>query len=640
MASRLLYNRATQAAIDLVVLSVAFWAAFALRFDGEIPPGLQRRALLMWPIALGLQYGGLLLLSVPRFSWRFVGLREAQRIVLAVLASTFVLLVLRSMIEGAADGHSIARAAVLPYSVILMNAVLACAGVAGIRITRRLVAERSETRRRPRPRSDVRTILIGAGQAGFGVAREIAGRPDLGLKPVGFLDDDPRKLGALVDGLPVLGRVADLARVKAEHHVDQALITIANAPGHVIRRIAAECEAAGLRPKIIPGIYEIVGGQVNLSRIRSVSIDDLLRREPVSLDLEAIASVVRDKVVLVTGAGGSIGSELCRQICSFTPATLILVERNENALFVIDRELRGRYRELAIEPRIADVGDVARVERLFEELRPQVVFHAAAHKHVPLMEGNPGEAVKNNVVGTRTLADVAHAHGAAAFVMVSTDKAVNPSSVMGASKRLAELYVQALAQRSTTRFVTVRFGNVLGSNGSVVPIFQEQIARGGPVTVTHPEMTRFFMTIPEACQLVLQAASMGQGGEIFVLDMGEPVRIVDLARDLITLSGFRPDVDIPITFSGVRPGEKLHEELSHEAEGADRTRHPKIFVGRAEPRAWDEVAAAIARLEAVAEGSRKVVRAELQAVLPEFRKDDGPSSDAHRKPQRVQVPTG
>ncbi|MCW8138082.1 MAG: polysaccharide biosynthesis protein [Planctomycetota bacterium] len=640
MASRLLYNRATQVAIDLAVLSVAFWAAFGLRFDGDIPQSLVSRALVMWPIAIGLQYGGLLLLSVPRFAWRFVGLREAQRIALAVLASTLVLLVLRAVAEGGTAG--LARTAVLPYSVILIDAVLACAGVAGIRVTRRVIAERTETRRRQRPRavSATPTLLIGAGQAGFLVAREIAGRPDLGMQAVGFLDDDPQKRGSLVNGLPVLGGMEDLARLKTERQVEQVLITIANAPGHVIRRIAAQCEAVGLRPKIIPGIYEIVGGQVNLSRIRSVSIDDLLRREPVSLDLEAIASVVRDKVVLVTGAGGSIGSELCRQICSFTPATLILVERNENALFVIDRELRGRYRELAIEPRIADVGDVARVERLFEELRPQVVFHAAAHKHVPLMEANPGEAVKNNVVGTRTLADLAHAHGAATFVMVSTDKAVNPSSVMGASKRLAELYVQALAQRSSTRFVTVRFGNVLGSNGSVVPIFQEQIARGGPVTVTHPEMTRFFMTIPEACQLVLQAASMGQGGEIFVLDMGEPVRIVDLARDLISLSGFRPDVDIPITFTGVRPGEKLHEELSHEAEGADRTRHPKIFVGRAEPRAWDEIAAAIARLEAVAEGSRKVVRAELQAVLPEFRKDDGPSSDAHRKPQRVQVPTG
>lgn len=640
MASRLIYNRPTQVAIDVGILSAALWFALAVRFDGRIPTAMLKQALVLWPLVVALQYGALHVFAVPRFSWRYVGLREAQRMLAALAMSTAVLGLMRLVAGALEPGSAVAKLGVLPYGVILVDGLLAFLLIAGIRVTRRVHAERTETRslRRPRARAK-RTILIGAGQAGFFVAREISGRPDLGMDPIGFLDDDRHKQGTLVNGVPVLGRISDLAAIQVSHQVEQALITIANAPGHVVRRIAAECEAVGLRPKIIPGIYEIVGGQVNLSRIRSVLIDDLLGREQVHLDLDAIAEIVRDQVVFVTGAGGSIGSELCRQVCRFAPQKLVLVERSENALFVIDRELRERHSEVTIDPRMADVGDAGRMERLFAELRPVVVLHAAAHKHVPMMEANPGEAIKNNVVGTRTLADLADEHRVAVFVMVSTDKAVNPSSIMGSSKRIAELYVQALAQRSKTRFVTVRFGNVLGSNGSVVPIFQEQIAAGGPVTVTHPDMTRYFMTIPESCQLIMQAASMGRGGEIFVLDMGQPVKIVDLARDLITLSGFRPDVDIKITFTGVRPGEKLHEELSRADENADRTRHPKIFVGRGEPRPWDEVAAAITRLEAVAEGSSEAVRGEISTVLPEYRRG-GPSSDAHRKPTATRSPVG
>ena len=398
------------------------------------------------------------------------------------------------------------------------------------------------------------------------------------------------------------------------------LITIANAPGHKIRRITELCRDAGLDTKIIPGIYEIVGNKVNLSRIREVAIEDLLGREPVHLDEATIGATIRSRIVLITGAGGSIGSELCRQICRFGPERLVLVERFENALFDIHRELTAAFPQVPIEPRVADVCDVPRMAQVFEASKPGIVFHAAAHKHVPMMEWNPGEAVKNNIGGTRVVADLADRFGVERFVLVSTDKAVNPSSVMGATKRVAEIYIQALSQRSSTRFVTVRFGNVLGSAGSVIPIFREQIARGGPVTVTHPDMQRYFMTIPEASQLVLQAGAMGAGGEIYILDMGDPVRIVDLARDLITLSGLRPMDDIEIRFSGVRPGEKLVEELSTNAEHADKTKHPKVFIGRIKPHDWDVVAKGVGSLHDLAKtGDAELIRAGLGDIVPEYR---------------------
>ncbi|HSN30115.1 MAG TPA: nucleoside-diphosphate sugar epimerase/dehydratase, partial [Kofleriaceae bacterium] len=411
----------------------------------------------------------------------------------------------------------------------------------------------------------------------------------------------------------------DIRAVAESKRAKRALITIANAPGQQIRRITELCRSAGLDTKIIPGIYEIVGDKVNLSRIREVAIEDLLRRDPVQLDEERVGATIRSRIVLVTGAGGSIGSELCRQICRFGPERLVLVERYENALFEIHRELAAQFPHVPIDPRIGDVCDVVRMTQLFESTHPELVFHAAAHKHVPMMEWNPGEAVKNNIGGTRTVADLADKFGVERFVLVSTDKAVNPSSVMGATKRVAEIYLQALSQRSTTRFVTVRFGNVLGSAGSVVPIFKEQIARGGPVTVTHPDMFRYFMTIPEASQLVLQAGAMGQGGEIFILDMGEPVRIVDLARDLITLSGLRPNDDIEIRYSGMRPGEKLVEELSTDAEHADKTKHPKVFIGRIKAHDWEPVSTGVTALVELARaGDTEQVRAALGDIVPEY----------------------
>jgi FlaA1/EpsC-like NDP-sugar epimerase len=572
-------TRGLSVVLDLAILSVAYWLAFLFRFEFSIPTAWLHATLLNWGYIVVLQYATLAAFGVPRYSWRYVSMREMVRIGLSTAVSATVLILLR---VGMDDVTGKLRLFFIPFGVIAMNAALAFLGLVAARAVRRLQGEARERARRTKSGGDrVRVLLIGAGQAGVMVAREIQGRPDLGLHAVGFLDDDRAKVGMQIGGLNVLGTTDQLAAIADRKHVERVLITIAQAPGEVIRKITERCTDAGLDTKIIPGIYEIVGDQVNLSRLRDVAIEDLLGREPVQLDEPLIEDSISGRAVMITGAGGSIGSELCRQVARYRPSRLILVEQFENALFEIHRELRGAYPDLAFDPRVADVTDTRRMTQLFDQSTPHIVFHAAAHKHVPMMEDNPGEAIKNNIGGTRTVAELAARFGVARFVMVSTDKAVNPSSVMGATKRVAEIVCQsqAAAQRAT-RFVTVRFGNVLGSNGSVIPIFKEQIAKGGPVTVTHPEMSRYFMTIPEAAQLVMQAGAMGLGGEIFILDMGKPVKIVDLANDLITLSGLRPGEDIEIKVTGVRPGEKLFEELSTGAESADKTKHPKIFIGR------------------------------------------------------------
>lgn len=423
-----------------------------------------------------------------------------------------------------------------------------------------------------------RFLIVGAGDAGEALLREMTRIRADEYHVVGFIDDDPLKQDMRIHGVSVLGTVDELPRICADEKIDEIGIAMPSATHKQLRRVVQVCQGAKIRFRTVPSITDIASGKLRVSQIRDVDINDLLGREVVQLDLAQIEQFLKNKVVLVTGAGGSIGSEMCRQVCHFEPKLLLLVEQAENPLFFIERELRRNFSGVSLEAVVCDITDRPRLEAIFAQHRPDVVIHAAAHKHVPLMETNAGEAVKNNVMGTMAVADAADAHGAEHFVMISTDKAVNPTSVMGSTKRVAEMYIQDLNQTSKTHFVTVRFGNVLGSNGSVVPIFKNQIAAGGPVTVTHPEMRRYFMTIPEASQLVLQAATMGQGGEIFVLDMGEPVKIVDLARELITLSGFRPGEDIEIAFTGMRPGEKLFEELSIAGEDMLPTRHPKIGI--------------------------------------------------------------
>jgi len=623
-------TRGAQIFVDLLVLSIAFWLAFLLRFEIAIELKWLKLGFFTWPYVVVFQYLVMVLFQVPSFSWRYVGVREATRILMAVGTAAVVLVGVR-MIAPEIGGY--ARYVTVPMGVLLMDFVLAFLGVAGVRLIRRMTAERKERRaRRDKTVEQKRTLLIGAGRAGVLVAREVMQNPGLGLKIVGFVDDDAMKIGTMIHGHKVLGDTASLGALAKKHQAEQAVISIAKASGSDIRRIVAECEKIDLSVKIIPGIYEILDGRVNLNRIRQVEIEDLLGREAVELDLDLIGAFVSGKRVLITGAGGSIGSEMCRQVCRFKPERLVLVEQAENALFYIHKELKAAFPALEIVPAIADVCDAERVEQIFDRHRPHVVFHAAAHKHVPMMEWNPGEAVKNNVFGTRQVADAADRHRAEAFVMVSTDKAVNPTSIMGATKRVAEIYCQSLSRRSATKYVAVRFGNVLGSAGSVIPIFKDQIKKGGPVTVTHPEMKRYFMTIPEACQLVMQSAAMGEGGEIFVLDMGEPVKIVDLARDLIRLSGFSEE-EIAIEFTGVREGEKLFEELGTAGENMAKTRHPKVFIGKIAPREYDAVAEGLAFLSRVVGApGRDEVEGALRTMVPEMGRpatdDDVPEIEA------------
>jgi FlaA1/EpsC-like NDP-sugar epimerase len=444
----------------------------------------------------------------------------------------------------------------------------------------------------------------------------------LTLEPLGYVDDDPKKIGNTFHGLKVLGATSDIPRICAEYRIDEAVIAIPSAPGRKIREIVEACITAGIRYKTLPGYGDLINGQVSFDLIREVDLEDLLGRNPVTLDVDGIRQYLTNRTVLVTGAAGSIGSELCRQIARFAPQRIVLLDMAETPLFFIEREFVANFPQIRIAAVIGDVRDSAQMTAVFEEFAPKTVFHAAAYKHVPLMEANSCSAVLNNIQGTLNVAETADRCGVDTFVLISTDKAVNPANIMGASKRIAEMTVQSLAQSSRTHFVTVRFGNVLGSNGSVVPIFKEQIRRGGPVTVTHPEVTRFFMTIHEAAQLVLQAGSMGKGGEIYVLDMGEPVRIVHMAEELIRLSGLRPYEDIDITFTGLRPGEKLYEELMLATEGTQATRHQKIWIARAQaPDAaalHDDLEVLFAMAKTL--DRRGVVR-QMKKIVPEFAAD-------------------
>ncbi len=423
------------------------------------------------------------------------------------------------------------------------------------------------------------SLIVGAGAAGHMVAKELINN-QVGLKPVGFIDDDPAKANLQLMGLPVLGTRQDIAHIVQNHCIKEVIIAMPSMPGEVIREIVRICQPTGARTLILPGVYQLLSGEVSVNSIRPVGVEDLLQRDPVKVNLDEIAAYLAGKVVLVTGAGGSIGSELCWQIVRLRPKQLLLLDTYENTTNDVFVELRAAHPELDIRVEIADIRDQVRIDLLFQAYRPQVVFHAAAHKHVPLMEYSPTEAVQTNVFGTRNVAEAALSADTEIFIMISTDKAVNPTSVMGATKRLAEVIVQQLNGRGITHFAAVRFGNVLESNGSVIPLFKRQIAEGGPVTVTHPEMTRYFMTIPEAVQLVIQAGAIAKGGEVFVLDMGERVKILDLAKDLIRLSGFEPEKDIEIQFVGIRPGEKLYEELLTAEEGTNATRHRRIFTAR------------------------------------------------------------
>jgi FlaA1/EpsC-like NDP-sugar epimerase len=605
--------------LDVAVFAGVFCAAFFLRFEGAVPPAMVAIMLVSLPVLLAVKLLSFAVFRVPRLAWRSVGMVELHRIFFALAGAGAVLVGMRLAAAAVSDDFSPAGYFQPPLGVLLIDFALGLLGALGVRVVWRLWVERGLYGLLAAPGArKVPTLLVSGTRTSRHVAYQIATRPDLRILPLGFLDPDPSRAGILIHGIPVVGTVAGAAEVIRELGAEQVLVTSPATPGDVVRQVVEAAKACGVPVRVVPAVGE-AGGTAELARVRDVAIEDILGREPVCLNSDTVPRLVAGQTVLVTGAGGSIGSELCRAVARFDPARLVLVEQAENNLFHIHRRLAEEFPTVDLVPCVANICDTTRVSNLLERYRPSVMFHAAAHKHVPLLEGNPGEAIKNNVAGTRGLADLAHAHGVEEFVLLSTDKAVNPTSVMGASKRVAELYVQALSQRSKTKFVVVRFGNVLGSAGSVVPIFQEQIRRGGPVTVTHPEMTRFFMTIPEACQLVLEAAALGKGGEVFILDMGEQVKILDLAHDLIRLSGLVPNQDIEVRFTGIRPGEKLFEELTLQEEGAEHTRHPRIFTGRVRRQDWGKVRRLIDELVALADCQDPGrIRAKFEEIVPEY----------------------
>ncbi|MFN0108128.1 MAG: polysaccharide biosynthesis protein [Blastocatellia bacterium] len=575
-------SRGTQIAVDAVIVLASFVLAHVLRFDGWPPKVDGQRMVLALPYVVMLQIGVNYFVGMYRRVWRYVSVPDTVHLAGAVGVISLVMMALRLAI---ADSRSLW---VFPIGTIVINLLVATVGMLGARVAWRVVCEKAARAKTQTNGVKLRTLLAGAGNAGIMTAREITRRRDLGFQVCGFLDDDPGKLGTVIQGISVLGATSALPEVVKKHNVDQVIITMANARRKTVRHILDLCETAQVPVKIIPGLYEILGNHVTVSNVRPVEIEDLLGRDTINVEawLEASHGSYAGKRVLITGAGGSIGRELCRQIATLNPSLIVVLDKDENSVFEAERELRQQCENKKIEivPAICDLRVMTRMRQVFAKHRPQVVFHAAAHKHVPLMESNVAEAIFNNVIGSKRLLECAAEFSVERCVMVSTDKAVNPTNIMGATKRVAELMFQAQAVKLNAKtserrnYSCVRFGNVLGSRGSVVPIFREQIKNGGPVTITHPEVERYFMTIPEAAQLIIQAGALGQRGEIFLLDMGEPVKVFDLAKDMIRLSGLTVGEDIDIEFRGMRPGEKLKEELLIAEEGAEMTRYEKIFV--------------------------------------------------------------
>jgi FlaA1/EpsC-like NDP-sugar epimerase len=547
---------------DVIILSLSGYVALLLRFEGNINYRYFNNWLSFLPIALLVGLFVFYLFGLYQRLWRYAGVRELVTITAAVTVSSIIVSISMYLTIPS-----------FPRSVYILSWGFNVAFVGLSRLMIRVFYHRYRTQNRQR----TRVLIVGAGDAGAMIARELQHRYYDSKQLVGFIDDDRSKHNHILFGVKIFGNRKAIRKVVANYRIQEIIIALPSASGKQLRRIIYECKKTNCEVKILPGLYELIDGKVSIQQVRNVDLEDLLRRESVKLDIARITGYLTGKTVLVTGAGGSIGSELCRQIAALSPKNLILLGKGENSIYEIHRELLEKYPILQIEPVIADVRDRERIERIFDYYHPQVIFHAAAHKHVPLMELQPDEAVRNNIFGTKNLVEAADEFGAEMFIFISTDKAVNPTSVMGVTKRVAELILQNMNQNSKTIYAAVRFGNVLGSRGSVVPLFKKQIAKGGPVTITHPDMKRYFMTIPEAVQLVLQAGSMARGGEVFVLDMGEPVKIVDMVCDLIKLSGLEPDIDIAIRYTGLRSGEKLFEELLTAEEGTTATHHQKIY---------------------------------------------------------------
>lgn len=599
---------------DLLLIPLAVLGTFVLRFELG-PLFYQYLPFAYWMIGVALVVKPIVYFyfGMYRRLWLYASIKELTLIAAAVTAASGALAIIMLLLNTLGVIDSYLR------SVFVIDGLLSLVTVGGLRLTLRLIAElrqnQANTGGGSRPK---RVLVVGAGDAGAMVVRELQKNPQINLIPVGFLDDNPTKQRQTIHGVPIVGTITDLTRVLDRLRVNEVIIAIPSAPGRIVRTVADIARLKGIPFRTMPGIYELLGGKVSVSRLREVDISDLLRRQPTRIRDEKVGSVLSGKIVLVTGAGGSIGRELCRQIARWGPEELIMLGHGENSIFEALLELKEAFPSLKLSPVIADIRDSMRMSNVFARYRPNVVYHTAAHKHVSLMEVNVEEAVTNNILGTKNLVETAIRYGVERLVMISSDKAIRPVNIMGATKRIAEMLVLEAGRKANKPYSVVRFGNVLGSRGSVVPIFNRQIARGGPVTITHPDMKRYFMTIPEAVYLVLQAGGMGLGGETFVLNMGQQVRIQDLAEDLIRLSGLEPGRDIEIVYTGVRPGEKLAEDLWDEGFQFKSTEHPDIFrLDNTEPLLGDRLGAAVEELIKLSrEGSRDEIITLLDQFIP------------------------
>lgn len=600
--------------IDAAIVTIAPCLAILIRFDGIAEYQYFLKLVDYLPVIIFTRLITFYTFGLYHRLWRYASVNELFAIVGAVTASSLILMIYFTVVNFSA-----------PRSIHLLTWFF---DIVFIGISRLFIRLLHNLRQRSNQQRS-KVLIVGAGDAGAMIAREINQRYHATKELVGFVDDDPYKQNKMLFGAKVLGGKEDILAVAIRYGVSEIIVAIPSVSGKTLRDIISVCQQTKCSVKTVPGLYELIDGKITIQQLRNVELEDLLRREPVQLDTTQIAKYLTGKRILVTGAGGSIGSELCRQIANMSPAALTLLGKGENSIYEIDRELREKYPILTIEPVIADIRDRGRIHSAFERAKPQVVFHAAAHKHVPLMERHPEEAVWNNVFGTQVVAEAADRHKTEVFIMISTDKAVNPTSVMGATKRVAEMVIQSLNNVSSTKFAAVRFGNVLGSRGSVVPLFKKQIAAGGPVTITHPEMRRYFMTIPEATQLVLQAGAMAEGGEVFVLDMGNPVKIVDMACDLISLSGLVPHRDIEIKYTGVRPGEKLFEEILTAEEGTSATQNTKIYVANLKSVDEERLQKGLLSLRQVSQS--KAIISVLSSLVPSYGKIGQPGETAGQK---------
>ncbi|MGU8966991.1 polysaccharide biosynthesis protein [Clostridium perfringens] len=604
--------------LDTLIIVNSYILAFIIRFNFDFIMDERNGLILFLPVIVIIYLMMLSIFKMYKSIWTIVGIDEVAFGLIACLIATGIILITSTIISSI---YYIDHITVLLAGLFIMIFTIGIR--VSFRIYRRMISHGRVLLNSSNISNLEKILIIGAGSCGQLIIEEVRKQNPIKQKVIGVIDDNPSKIGTYLRGIKILGNRNKIIAISEEKNIDLILIAMPSVDGKVKKEIIEICQNTRAKIKIIPGMYELIDGKVSLSRMRDIDLRDLLGREEVILDKQGIKDYIENKVVMVTGGGGSIGSELCRQIAKFSPKLLLILDIYENNAYELENELISNFKNLKEKVLIASVRDEKRLENIFYEYKPQVIFHAAAHKHVPLMERNPEEAIKNNVIGTLNVAECAHKYGAERFVLISTDKAVNPTNVMGASKRMCEMIIQAIDKNSNTEFVAVRFGNVLGSNGSVIPLFKKQIAKGGPVTLTHKKITRYFMLIPEAAQLVLQAGAYAKGGEIFVLDMGNPVLIYDLAKDLIKLSGFEPEVDIKIEITGLRPGEKLYEELLMDEEGLRKTSHEKIFIAKPGEYDFEMLKLGVNALKKIADlGDGETLKTALQFIVKTYKRLD------------------